>query len=85
MERGELKACVELTPAITDLAKKYAGKVKVGQLNVDENPNISVYCKVTKIPKVLLFHGSEQPIAELEGVVSEAELEEMIGRVVSRQ
>ena len=47
--------CIALGPTIDALSKEYEGKVNVGKVNVDENPNLSINYGVTSIPCVLFF------------------------------
>src|ERR1043165_1992227 len=47
--------CLAIGPTIESLAKDYDGKVKVGKLNVDENPNVSMEYGITSIPCVLFI------------------------------
>ncbi len=47
--------CLALGPTIDGLAKDYEGKVNVGKVNVDENPNLSVNYGITSIPCVLFI------------------------------
>jgi thioredoxin 1 len=47
--------CKRLGPTIDALAVDYAGKVTVGKLNVDENPNVTVQFQIRSIPAVLIF------------------------------
>jgi thioredoxin 1 len=47
--------CRALSPTIDRIADQYAGKVKVGKLNVDENPNTAIKFQIRGIPAVLLF------------------------------
>ena len=51
--------CKRLGPTIDQLAAEYAGKVTVGKLNVDENPNIAVKLQIRGIPAVMLFKGGQ--------------------------
>jgi thioredoxin 1 len=71
-----------LTPIIDRLATQYAGKVKVGKLNVDDNQEIAVKYNVTSIPRVFVFRGGEEPRERVVGLTSEAELVKMIDRVL---
>jgi len=72
--------CRQLSPIIERIADQFAGKVRVGKLNVDENPELAVKFDVTTIPRVLLFKGSSQPIQEIVGLVPEAELVKILNR-----
>lgn len=47
--------CLAIGPTIESLATEYDGKVKVGKLNVDENPNVSMEYGITSIPCVLFI------------------------------
>ena len=49
--------CKRLGPTIEQLASEYAGKVTIGKLNVDENPNTAIKFQIRGIPAVLLFKG----------------------------
>jgi thioredoxin 1 len=51
--------CKRLAPTIDALAGDYAGKVTIGKLNVDENPNTAVKFNVRGIPALLLFKGGQ--------------------------
>lgn len=45
--------CIALGPTVDALSKEYEGKINVGKVNVDENPELSVHFGVTNIPCVL--------------------------------
>lgn len=51
--------CRMLTPIIEDLHKEYGGKVKVGKLNVDQNPEVSMKYGVRSIPTILILKNGE--------------------------
>lgn len=51
--------CKRLGPTIEQLATEYAGKVSIGKLNVDENPNTAIKFQIRGIPAVLLFKGGQ--------------------------
>ena len=72
--------CRQLTPIIDKIADQYAGKVKVGKLNVDENPNIAVKYDVMTIPRILFFKGSDTPVHQEIGVLPEAEIAKLIAK-----
>ena len=70
--------CRALTPTIESLAAKYAGKVKVGKLNIDDAQDIAASYGVTSIPRVFIFKGGAQPRQTYVGVQSEATLAKAI-------
>ena len=70
--------CRQLSPIVDRLADQFAGKVKIGKLNVDENPQIAVKYDVMTIPRVLFFKGGDEPVHQEVGVLPEAELVRLI-------
>ncbi len=66
--------CRALTPVIDKLATQFAGKVKVGKLNVDDSPETASKYAVTSIPRIFLFKGGDKPVRSFVGLTSEAEL-----------
>ena len=51
--------CQMLAPVIAEIAEEYAGKVKVGKVNVDEQPNLANRYGIASIPTVMLFKNGE--------------------------
>jgi thioredoxin 1 len=49
--------CRAIGPVIEELAKDYEGKVKIGKVNVDHNPQISMDYGITSIPAILFVKG----------------------------
>ena len=49
--------CKMMSPIIENLAVEYAGKVKIGKLNVDTSPATAARYKVMSIPTMILFVG----------------------------
>ncbi len=47
--------CRMLGPVIEELAEEYEGKVKVGKVNVDEEPALAAKFDISSIPTVMLF------------------------------
>ena len=47
--------CRAIGPVIDELSKEYAGKVNVGKVNVDENPQVSMNYGITSIPAILFI------------------------------
>ncbi len=57
--------CRIIAPVIEELAGQYEGRVKIGKLNVDDNPMVQGQYRVMSIPTLILFKDG-QPV---EGVV----------------
>jgi thioredoxin 1 len=74
--------CRALAPTIDKLATTYAGKVKVGKLNTDDNQDIAVRYGISGIPQVLIFRGGDQPRERVVGLTPERELTQVIDRVL---
>jgi thioredoxin 1 len=77
--------CRALAPTIDKLAGQYAGKVKVGKLNTDENPDVAVKYGISGIPQVLFFKGGDQPKEKLIGLQSESVLVKALDRILNGQ
>ena len=51
--------CKMLSPIISEIAQKYAGEVKVGKVNVDEEPELANAFRVSSIPLVVVMENGE--------------------------
>jgi len=69
--------CRAVSPIIDELAKEFAGKVKVGKLNVDENSKVAGQYNVMSIPSVVFFKNG-QPIRTMIGVQSKENYKQAI-------
>ena len=49
--------CLRLGPAIDALATEYAGKVRIGKINTDENQEKAIAYGISSIPALLVFKG----------------------------
>ena len=77
--------CRMLTPIIDRLAEQFAGKVKVGKVNTDNNQDVAVRYGISGIPQVFIFTGKgggDQPKERFVGFQSEADLTKAINRVL---
>jgi thioredoxin 1 len=71
--------CKRLGPTVDALATEYAGKVTVGKLNVDENPNVSVKFQIRGIPTILIFKGG-QVVESVVGLAQKDDLKKVIDK-----
>lgn len=69
--------CRLIGPIIDDLAKEYEGKVAIGKVNVDENPEISMKYNVRSIPTILIIKDGEIVDKQV-GLTTKAALEAKI-------
>jgi len=51
--------CLALAPVIDRLAENYSGRVLVGKLDVDSNPDICRQCKVLGLPTVIIYRNGQ--------------------------
>lgn len=51
--------CMMLSPTIDALATEFAGKVKVGKVNIDQNRKLPVQFRVNGIPTLMVFKGGQ--------------------------
>jgi thioredoxin len=69
--------CRMVGPIIEELATRYTGKVKVGKLNTDDNPNVASRYGIMSIPTVLLFKNGEI-VDRIVGAVPKKDFEKML-------
>jgi len=51
--------CRMVGPIVEEIAKEYAGKLKVGKLNVDQNSQTAAKYGIMSIPSLLIFNGGK--------------------------
>ena len=73
--------CKRLGPTVDALATEYAGKVTVGKLNVDENPNVSFKFQIRGIPTILIFKGG-QVVESVVGLAQKDDLKKVLDKHV---
>ena len=69
--------CRAIGPVIEELSKEYDGKVKVGKVNVDNNPQVSLNYGITSIPAILFIKNGEV-VDKLIGAQPKANFEKKI-------
>lgn len=74
--------CRQLSPTIDKLADQFAGRVKVGKLNTDDNQDLAARYGISAIPQVLIFQGGEEPKVRLVGLQPERALVNAINQVL---
>jgi len=52
--------CRALAPTIVELASEYSGKILIGKLDVDENPQTAEKFQVFSIPTVIVFKDGQE-------------------------
>ena len=72
--------CQMLAPVLEELATELAGRVRVGKLNVDENPRTASRFSVRGIPTLLVLRAGRE-IDRIVGVQPKAEIERRLERL----
>ncbi|HLV13306.1 MAG TPA: thioredoxin [Trueperaceae bacterium] len=74
--------CRVVGPIIEELAEEYAGAVKFGKLNVDDNLQTAQAYRVMSIPTVILFKDG-QPVEQVVGVARKADYQARIAKYLN--
>ncbi len=73
--------CKALGPVIDEISNDFVDKVKVGKVNVDENPEISMKFGIRSIPTLIVFKNGEVQ-DQIIGAVPKSEIEKALEKVV---
>jgi thioredoxin 1 len=74
--------CRMIAPIIEKLAKKYAGRIVFGKLNVDENQGTALKYQIMGIPTLLLFKNGRL-VDRVVGFMPEGALERRVAALLS--
>ncbi|MCX8030352.1 MAG: thioredoxin [Thermodesulfovibrionales bacterium] len=69
--------CRMIAPTIEELAKEYAGKIKIGKLNTDENSDIASKYQIMGIPTIMFFKNG-QKVDQIVGAVPKQQIKAKI-------
>jgi thioredoxin 1 len=72
--------CKMIGPVLDELAAEYAGQVKIGKVNIDQQQALAAQYGVRAIPTLLLFHKGEVA-DQMVGLRSKRDLKASIARV----
>ncbi len=73
--------CRALSPVIEEISNDYEGSVKVGKVNVDENPETTMKFRIRSIPTLIVFKNGE--VAEqIVGAVPKSEIEKVLNKAL---
>lgn len=73
--------CKAIAPLVDAVADEYTGKIKVGKVNVDENPATPGKYGVRGIPTLILFKGGAV-IDQVVGAVPKSQLDALIAKAL---
>jgi thioredoxin 1 len=69
--------CKMIAPIVEELAGEYEGKVKIGKLDVDNNPGVAMKYGIRSIPTLLIFKNG-QLADQIVGAVPKAHITEKL-------
>ncbi|MCX7605731.1 MAG: thioredoxin [Bacteroidia bacterium] len=69
--------CRMIAPVLEQIAQKYAGKIKIAKMNVDENSFIPTQYYIQAIPTLILYRAG-QPVDKIVGALPGPALEKRI-------
>lgn len=69
--------CRMIAPSLERLAERYAGRLKIAKLNVDDNPQMARQYQANSIPLLVLFKNG-QPVGRLVGAHPEPNIERLV-------
>ncbi|PIU54411.1 MAG: thioredoxin [Deltaproteobacteria bacterium CG07_land_8_20_14_0_80_60_11] len=73
--------CRAIGPVVEELARDYAGKVKVAKMNVDENAKTPAKYGIRAIPTLIIFKGG-QVAEQITGAVSRSIIENALKKAL---
>jgi thioredoxin 1 len=68
-----------IAPYVEEMATEYDGKLKVGKLDVDANPAVSMQYGIRSIPTLLVFKGGKV-VEQIVGAMPKKNLVEKVSR-----
>lgn len=69
--------CRMVAPIVAEIAAENEGKVKVGKVNVDEEPALAIQFRVDSIPTLVVMKNG-QPVNKLIGYRPKADIEALL-------
>lgn len=76
--------CQMVGPIVDELAGEYEGKVKVGKVDVDSNPQTSTEYGIRSIPSLLIFKNGEV-VDQIMGAVPKSQLKKQLDAQLNGQ
>lgn len=73
--------CKMIAPIVGEIAQEYAGKIKVGKVNVDLNSRVAMQYGIRSIPSLLLFHKGDV-INQMVGAVPKTNITKYLDAVI---
>ena len=73
--------CRQIAPTVDEVADEFQGRAVVGQVNVDDHPNIASQYGIRSIPSLLVFSDGKVQ-QQIVGAVSKGELTNALDKLI---
>jgi thioredoxin 1 len=73
--------CRAIAPVVEQMANDYAGKLKVGKVDIDQNPKVPTTYDVRSIPTLLVFKEGKV-VGQIVGAVPRPKIEELVKKAL---
>ena len=70
-----------MAPVLEEVSREYAAKLKVGKLDVDQNPQMSQQYRIMSIPTIIVFQQGK-PVKQIVGFVPKAQLISQLSGII---
>jgi thioredoxin 1 len=74
--------CKALAPIVEELAKDFAGKVKMGKLDIDHSRNVPTKYGIMAVPTIILFKGGRE-VEKITGLKSKSDLRKRLDALLA--
>ncbi|EKD37416.1 MAG: Thioredoxin [uncultured bacterium] len=73
--------CKAIGPVVDELSQEFQGRLKIGKMNVDDNPSTPGKYGIRAIPTLIIFKGGEV-VDQVTGAVGKQQLVAMIEKAL---
>ena len=73
--------CKMLSPVVDEVARDYAGKVKIGKVDVDQSPMIAANYGIQSIPSLLFFKNGAV-VGQIVGAVPKLNISKKLDEII---
>jgi thioredoxin 1 len=74
--------CKKIAPMVEELSKQYAGKVFIGKIDVDENPEVTEQFGIRNVPTILFFKNGVLLEDKVIGAIDKNSLENKVKALI---
>jgi thioredoxin 1 len=74
--------CKQLTPIVEELSKEFAGKVKIGKMDIDEDRETPTRYDVMAVPTLLFLKGGQE-VGRITGFVAKPKVKAQIDALLA--